>query len=158
MIFTTRNGTPGTDALGGRLGSWKNPVKASTGASITLRGERAIDTVDLVAGDRVLVRAQDNAAQNGIYEVRRKYWVRAGDCDTVVDAYSGICVVVIEGEERGGTAWRLATPDPIVLGTTELEWAPFGGAPEVQIGGEAPPLDGTILLWVDLGDDPVVIT
>ena len=57
----------------------KLPCRAATTANITLSGTQTIDGITLVAGDRVLVKNQTTASQNGIYEVASSGWTRAYD-------------------------------------------------------------------------------
>jgi hypothetical protein len=56
--------------------AWKGPVKISTPSNVALEGLQTIDGISLVAGDRVLVRSQTNAAENGIYIVDTGPWAR----------------------------------------------------------------------------------
>ena len=55
----------------------KASVRVATTANITLSGLQIIDGSTLVAGDRVLVKNQTVASQNGIYEAASGSWVRA---------------------------------------------------------------------------------
>src|SRR6478736_6645284 len=54
----------------------KDSVRAATTANITLSGTQTIDGVALSAADRVLVKNQTNAAQNGIWVVASGAWSR----------------------------------------------------------------------------------
>ena len=58
-----------TDRATGLVGETgiKEPVRVATTANITLSGEQTIDGVAVVDGDRVLVKDQTTAANNGIY-------------------------------------------------------------------------------------------
>ena len=47
--------------------SWKQPCVSATLTNITLSGLQTIDGHTVVAGDRVLVKNQGTASQNGIY-------------------------------------------------------------------------------------------
>ena len=62
----------------------KQSVRAASTASIAaLSGPMTIDGVALVAGDRVLVKDQAQAKENGIYVVPAAgAWKRAQDADT----------------------------------------------------------------------------
>ena len=68
---------------------WKS-ARIATTANITLSGTQTIDGVAVVAGDRVLVKNQTNAAQNGIYVVSAGAWTRATDFDSSTDIRGSI--------------------------------------------------------------------
>lgn len=62
----------------------KQSVKAASTANIaSLSGTKTIDGVALVAGDRVLVKDQSTASQNGVYVVAASAWARAADMDAL---------------------------------------------------------------------------
>ena len=76
---------------------WKIPVKAATTANITLEGTQTIDTVILVVGDRVLVKDQTTASEDGIYIVSSTQWPRSEDLELGVSA-AGTGVYVTDGD------------------------------------------------------------
>lgn len=98
----------------------KFPVRAATTANIALSGEQTIDGVSVVAGDRVLVRAQTTGSANGIYEAASGAWSRAEDFDADKKVQGGVIVVVSEGTLYGNSVWILTTNDTITIGTTTL--------------------------------------
>ena len=53
---------------------FKDSVRATTTANITLSGTQTVDGVALVVGNRVLVKNQSTASQNGIYVVASGAW------------------------------------------------------------------------------------
>ena len=117
---------------------WKQSVKVSTAANITLSGSpQTIDSVQVVTGDRVLVKSQTAAAENGIYVVAAGAWTRATDFDATggpggtQSATAGATVFVSEGTTLGNSSWTVTTNDPITLGTTGITWAQVSGG-----GGE----------------------
>ena len=60
----------------------KQPCRAATTGNITLSGTQTVDGVTLAGGERVLVRAQSDAKQNGIYIYQPNTdWQRAADWD-----------------------------------------------------------------------------
>lgn len=103
--------------------SWKEPVLAATTGNITLSGTQTIDTVAVVAGDRVLVKDQTNAEQNGIYTVSASAWSRSVGADDWVE-YEGAIVFVVEGSQAG-SAWYCTAQPGGTLGTTPLNWSNF---------------------------------
>jgi hypothetical protein len=57
------------------------PVQAATTANKTLQGEQTIDGVGVVAGNRVLVKDQSTASENGVYLCVDGAWTRTEDFD-----------------------------------------------------------------------------
>lgn len=101
--------------------AFKRSVKAATTANITLSGTQTIDGVALVAGDRVLVKDQTTASQNGIYVVAAGAWTRAADADTAEEIGAGI-VNVDAGTANGGESWTTTFRTTDTVGTTAMLW------------------------------------
>ncbi|WP_282410694.1 phage tail protein [Pseudomonas sp. PS02303] len=98
----------------------KQSVRVATTANIALAGLQVIDGVTLLAGDRVLVKNQTVAKDNGIYIAGAPAWVRALDADTNAEVTSALLVSVEQGTTQADTRWQLITDGVIVLGTTAL--------------------------------------
>jgi hypothetical protein len=113
---------------------WKASVKAATTADIALSGTQTIDDVALGAGDRVLVKNQNNPAENGIYVTASGSWSRASDADTAAEVTSGFAVFVEQGTVNSDSGWVLTTDGAVVLGTTELVFTQFTGLGQVTAG------------------------
>lgn len=112
----------------------KGSVKVATTANITLSGLQTVDGVALVAGDRVLVKDQTTAAQNGIYVVASGAWARATDADTW-DKLASAYVLVQKGTNNADTGY-LFTVDAGggTLGTTAITVVQFSGAGQIIAG------------------------
>lgn len=108
----------------------RGAARVSTVGNITLSGFQTIDGITLIAGDRVLVRNQTDAAENGIYVVSSGAWTRATDFDEVVpgEVEQGASVFVEEGTTLSRTGWILATGGIIDLGVTALVFTQYAGA------------------------------
>lgn len=98
----------------------KQSVRVATTANIALAGLQVLDGVTLLAGDRVLVKNQTVAKDNGIYIAAAPAWVRAPDADTNAEVTSALLVSVEQGTALADTRWQLVTDGVIVLGTTPL--------------------------------------
>ncbi|MFI5409150.1 beta strand repeat-containing protein [Kaistia sp. UC242_56] len=105
----------------------KAPVKAATTANITLSGAQTIDGVSCVAGDRVLVKNQTTAAQNGIYVVASGAWARAADMDNWSEVPSAN-VWVQTGTTQGDFAYYCTADAGGTLGTTAINWVLYFGS------------------------------
>lgn len=112
----------------------KQSARVATTANITLSGTQTIDGVAVVAGDRVLVKNQSTASENGIYEVVAGSWSRASDADSNAKVTTGLFTFVSEGTVNADSGWVLTTNDAITLGTTSLAFAQFSGAGQITAG------------------------
>ncbi len=106
-------------------------VRAATTSSTSLFGLPTLDGVVMQQGNRVLVKSQISAAQNGIYTVAQGQWVRAADFDTSQnnEVVSGKTVRVTEGNTNGNSSWILSTTGVIAVGTTPLTFLYASFAP-----------------------------
>lgn len=102
----------------------KVPCRAGTLGNIALSGLQTIDGVDLVEGDRILVKDQTNATENGIYVVQSTSWYRDYDFDGARDAVKGTTVQVLEGALQPATWWNLTSPDPVNIGYDAITFVP----------------------------------
>jgi len=107
---------------------YKQAVRVVTLTNVTLAGgaPNAVDSVNLVAGDRVLVAGQSTGSQNGLYVVQtvgagsNGTWIRSSDGNTNGEIEAGMIVMVTEGSVYADTQWKLITNDPIIIGTSIL--------------------------------------
>ncbi len=109
---------------------------AST-ANITISSPGAtIDGVTLSNGDRILLKNQTTASQNGIYTFATSSTplVRATDVDTSAEVVAGIFTNITEGTFNVGSTWYLQTPNPITLDITALTFGLLNVVGEV-LGG-----------------------
>lgn len=113
---------------------FKDSVRASTTANITLSGTQTVDGVVLVANDRVLVKNQTIASENGIYDVKSTAWIRSTDADVSAEVSTGMITYVEEGTASAGAQYVLNTAMPITLGTTGLTFAQFSGGQTYSAG------------------------
>src|SRR5688572_24316938 len=98
-----------TDRLNGLTTSVavKPPCRAATTTNITLFDEQTIDGIAVVEGDRVLVKDQTDASENGVYKVTPAGWTRATDFDGSLDFVGGTQVSVVAGTINAGSYWRV---------------------------------------------------
>jgi phage-related tail fiber protein len=99
---------------------FKAPVRVATTTNITLSALQTIDGVSLLVGERVLVKNQSAASQNGIYVVQTSAWIRAADMDADAEVRPGMAVVVSGGTLQGDTIWILSTDGTITVGTSAM--------------------------------------
>jgi hypothetical protein len=98
----------------------KEPCRAATTANITLSGLQTIDGVALSAGDRVLVRAQTSAVDNGIYEAASGAWSRASDFDSAGEVVGGTQMLVTSGTSRANDVYRVAGNGALTVGSSAI--------------------------------------
>jgi hypothetical protein len=100
----------------------KRSVRVATTANITLSGTQTIDGIAVAVGDRVLVKDQTTASQNGIYVVSATTWSRAAGADTALEM-AGAVVVVESGTANGGFHFNTDFKSTDTLGTTALTFS-----------------------------------
>jgi hypothetical protein len=120
---------------------------SGVGATLTNSGTQAAFTVDsivLSVGERVLVKNQSTAFQNGIYTVTTAgtvstNWVltRAIDNDsnvTVLEVEGGDFCFVQEGTVNADNGFVVTTNGAITIGTTGIDYVQFSGAGQITAG------------------------
>lgn len=134
------------DAVAVGLRDFKNSVRVASTANIDLAtgGLLTIDGVSLSTDDRVLVKNQSTASENGIYLAKSGSWVRATDADSSAEVTAGMFMMVTEGTTYADTQWVLSTNDPITLDTTSLVFTQFG-APVIYTAGTGIDVTGTVI-------------
>ena len=131
----------------------KASVRAATTVNITLSGTQTVDGVALSAGNRVLVKDQTTASQNGIYVVAAGAWARSSDADSNAKVTSGLFTFVEEGTVNADSGWTLTTDGAIVLGTTSLAFVQFSGAGQITAGNGLTKTGNTLAI-----DTAIVLT
>lgn len=111
----------------------KASCRAATTANITLSGTQTIDGVAVIAGDRVLVKNQASAAENGIYVAAVSTWSRAADANTW-DELVGAFTFIEDGTTNDNTGWVCAVSPGGTLGVTAVTFEQFSGAGQVIAG------------------------
>ncbi len=111
----------------------KASCRAATTASISLSGTQTIDGVAVIAGDRVLVKDQSSAAENGIYVAAAGAWSRASDANTWDELVSAFTFVE-QGSTNGNNGYICTISAGGTLGVTAVTWAQFSGAGQINAG------------------------
>jgi hypothetical protein len=134
-------GTPSADADAANKGyvdsvaqglDTKASVVAATAVAGTLATSFAngevVDGVTLATGNRILIKNQADATENGIYVVAVSGAPsRSTDMDNGTE-FPGAYVFVEQGTVNGDTGWVCTNNAPVTLGTTNIVWTQFSGA------------------------------
>ena len=117
----------------------KQSVRAATTAAVLLasglENGDAVDGVTLVTGDRVLVKNQGTASENGIYVVQSSgAAVRATDFDGTGEVSGGAFTFVEEGTVNADSGWVVTSNGAITVGTDAIAWVQFSGAGQITAG------------------------
>jgi hypothetical protein len=118
---------------------WKPSVRLATTAAITLAtGLENGDTLDgvvLATGDRVLVKNQTDATENGLYVVAASGApARSSDADTAAEITASFAVFVEEGTVNTDSGWTLTNNGAVTVGTTALSFTQFTGLGQITAG------------------------
>ncbi len=128
------------DRLVQGVSDMKDPVRGTTTANLAvataLVNGLSHDGVTYATGDRILLKNQTTASENGIYVIAASGAAsRATDANSTDEVTRGFSTTVLEGTTKGTgvtttnpVTYVLITPDPIVLGTTALSFSPIGSS------------------------------
>jgi hypothetical protein len=110
----------------------RKPVNFATVANqnLSLTGFPVIDGFTPQAGDRILVKDQTTAAQNGVYVVASGPWNRASDMDSPAE-FKNSTVVVQNGSTNGGAVF-VETNTVVTLGADPVAFVPGGDHPGAE--------------------------
>ncbi len=111
----------------------------TAGVGATLTGNVAaillFDGYTPALGDRLLIKNQASAFQNGIYTLTTVgtaliQWVltRATDFDQETDGVDGAITFVLNGTANENTRWVCTTSGAVTFGTTAINWSQFTGS------------------------------
>ena len=119
---------------------------AGVGATLTNAGTQAaltLDSIALSSGERVLIKDQASALQNGVYTVTTVgsasvNWVltRATDFDNSpgTEVSPGTFFFVEEGTTQQDNGYVVSTNSAITIGTTGITFSQFSGAGQITAG------------------------
>lgn len=135
----------------------KDSVRLATTGNITIASDLNVgDTIDgetLADGDRVLVKNQSSAGENGIY-IAGATPVRAADANTAAELTGGTFVFVEEGTANGDNGYVFThNGTPETFGTTAMPVVQFSGAGQI-VAGDALSKSGNT---INVNDDNVTL-
>lgn len=103
------------------LSGYKEPVRIASTANLALSGLSTIDGVAAASGDRILVKNQTDASQNGIYTASEGRWYRAPDSNSARTLQHGMKVFVQEGTQAN-QEWIIFSDEPD-LGSDDVDFS-----------------------------------
>jgi hypothetical protein len=120
----------------------KRSVRVATTVSVNITTELevgdVVDGVTLVAGNRILVKNQSNARDNGIYVVETLGMpTRAPDANNAPDTGTvsgGTFTFVEEGSVNADSGWVVSSNGSIDIGQDPMNWVQFSGAGQITAG------------------------
>ena len=129
----------------------KESCRVATTASITIASDLnvgdAIDGVTLADGDRVLVKDQSTASQNGIYLAGASP-ARAADF-AVGSEEKGAFAFIEEGTTNADSGWVCTSDGAAIVGTDAMTFAQFSGAGQIVAGAALTKSGNTLNVAVD---------
>ena len=131
---------------------------SGVGATLTANanGALSIDSVAVSTSDRVLIKDQADAAQNGIYTVTNTggagaafVLTRATDADTGAELPGGTFIFVTQGTNNADNGFTFTHNGTPTMGTTDLTVAQFSGAGQIDAGAGLTKSGNTLAVQVD---------
>ena len=112
----------------------KDSVKVATTANITLSGTQTIDGVAVSADERVLVKNQNTATENGLYLCKASSWARTSDLAAGSDA-AGMFTFVEQGSTNADIGFVCTSnKGSAVVGTNNLAFSTFSSSGTTTAG------------------------
>lgn len=87
----------------------KSPCRVASTGALVLSSTQVIDGVSVSTGDRILVKDQADATQNGIYQTASSSWTRVDDFNGSSDSTRGTLVYVGAGTVNGNRIHYLSS-------------------------------------------------
>ena len=117
----------------------KNSVHLASTANGTLASAFAngqtMDGVALATGDRILLKDQTDASENGVYTVNASGApTRATDFDADSEVTAGAFFFVEEGTANADSGFIITTDGTITVGTTNIAFTQFSGSGQIVAG------------------------
>ena len=135
---------------------FKDSVRVASTGNVTISNPGAsIDGVTLSSGDRVLLKNQSTASENGIYVFNgsSSAMTRATDANADAEVTSGMFTFVEEGTVNADSGFVLTTDGSITVGSTSLSFAQFSGAGQITAGDGMSKTGNTL----DVNDDNITL-
>jgi hypothetical protein len=115
---------------------------ATTANLAALNGIQVVDGQSTATGDRILVKNQNDAEENGIYIADDSdSWTRSLDMDEWSEVPGAFCFIE-EGSTLADTAWVCTSDAGGTIGVTAINWSQFAG-PGTFSAGTGLTLTGT---------------
>jgi len=112
----------------------KDSCKVASTGNLTLSGTQTIDGVSVSADERVLVKDQSTASQNGIYLCKAGSWARADDMAASSDA-AGAFTFIEQGSANADIGFVCTSnKGSAVVGTNNLAFSTFSSSGNVTAG------------------------
>jgi hypothetical protein len=145
QVLTVAAGAPTWAAASGGTSYALQPVRVATTANGTLATAYAngqtVDGVTLATGDRILLKNQTTATENGVYTVNASGApTRATDFTTGAATLTGGAIIPVRaGTLNGGTQWQCSNAAAITIGSTSITFVPTGGVFVSGLGASTAP-------------------
>lgn len=132
-VTTLSSETPNIDA--------RESVRVASTANINISSGlvngSVVDGITVETGNRVLLKNQSTASQNGVYVVVASGAAsRSTDFDESSEVVTGALFVVSEGSTNAGKSFELTTSGSITVDTTNLTFSEYMGSAEVYAAVE----------------------
>jgi len=123
----------------------KDSVKVATTANITLSGTQTIDGIAVSADERVLVKNQTTASQNGIYLCKASSWVRTDDFAANATVAGAFCFVE-KGSTNADSGFVVSSDTGSdVVGTNDIVFTQFSGTGSGVSAGNGLSKSGSVM-------------
>lgn len=141
QVATPSNGSDAANKsyVDGLVGSgvyWKEPARVASTANINLSnpGTDTFDGVTISSGDRILVKDQSSASENGVYDFNgsSSAMTRSDDANSAAEL-NGLAIFVKEGSSSADQGF-VQTSEIATLGSDNVVFVQFTGLGQITAG------------------------
>ena len=127
----------------------KDSVRAASTGNVDVSSPAStMDGVNLTTGDRVLLKDQTTASQNGIYTYATGGLTRAVDMDESGE-FVGAFFFIEEGTVNSDQGYVMTANGTITVGSTDIEFTKFTGTGQITAGAALAKSGNTLNVNVD---------
>jgi hypothetical protein len=121
----------------------KAPVLVASTGNLTLSATQVVDGIAVSSCDRVLVKDQTTASEDGIYLVESGSWSRAKDFDGSLDVVQGTLVYVNAGTANNSRFFNVTSTGKNIPGSNTITFAeaPFSASLAAALNTNSFPID-----------------
>ena len=109
-------------------------LASSSDIDVSVGGLPTIDSIQVIAGDRIFLYNQTDATENGVWVAAAGAWSRSSDADNAGEFLTNKTIFIAEGNTASGRIYAYDGPDSPTLGTDNIGFTLKSSAAQLADG------------------------